>query len=775
MTDEREVATVLAERPDLESALESIRAVDDDAESWTFEDLSIDSGTFGEVVSEGLVEKTDDGYRLPDATRHALDGDIETTDRTATDSSLPSVDIDPRASGALAGALALVVLFRTVFSYGAVFVNDKIILAGNDPYYYRYWVEGLLTQTGGQFHPAVLSKLPVAKGEPLMVATLYSIASLLGGGADAAGTVLAWYPVILALVTAALLYYLAVTLTDDRRIGLAAVVFLATTPAHAMRTSLGFADHHAFDYPWLALIAVVLVVLARRDESAYRDPIAWLAGLGLGAGIAGQILAWENGPALVVPVALYVAVVGLLDVEADRSPLRANAPLLGGIVLAAVLVQYVHGELGWHTDFIAFTPVLLLVGTVCVLSAAAAFRYLELPTVGLAGLEAALGIGSLVAVQTWFPTFWADLLSRVDTFFATKASVETKALVDGNLSWLLLLGLVLFVAIPPLVWASKQAFEGSRQWAVASVYTWYFLVLGAFQIRFVGELAVFSALFAGFGFVWLAHWVDLTDTPLPFETPASARPRLGDGGDDRDSTSTLELPSGRDALLLLALFLLVGGVGIVQTPVKTNQLTIDTQAAHTATWIDDYATQQNLSYPEDYVLSQWGRNRMFNAVVNGQSKSYGYARNNYASLLTSTNGSDWYRQHRKRVGFVVTQPLDTDASSLHSRLDTAYGSATNRTAGLAHFRALYVSPNGEYKVFRLVPGATISGTAPANATTVLSHRVEIPGGSFTYQRAVRTGSKGHYQVTVPYPGQYTLWNDTVTVTERNVTAGQQVR
>ena len=78
MTDEREVAAVLAERPDLEDALESIRTVDDEHETWTFDDLSIDSGTFGEVVSEGLVEKTDDGYRLPEVTRRALDGEVTT-------------------------------------------------------------------------------------------------------------------------------------------------------------------------------------------------------------------------------------------------------------------------------------------------------------------------------------------------------------------------------------------------------------------------------------------------------------------------------------------------------------------------------------------------------------------------------------------------------------------------------------------------------------------------------------------------------------------------
>lgn len=236
----------------------------------------------------------------------------------------------------------------------------------------------------------------------------------------------------------------------------------------------------------------------------------------------------------------------------------------------------------------------------------------------------------------------------------------------------------------------------------------------------------------------------------------------------------MRLPTAREAGLVFALFLLVGGVGIMQVPVKTGQLTIDGEAHDTATWIEGYAADENRSYPDNYVFSQWGRNRMFNYFVSGESRSYGYAQQNYQSLFTEGDGEAWYRNHRGRVSFLVTEPVETNARSLHNRLHTEYGSETENTPGLAHYRALYVSPSEEYKVFSVVPGARLTGSIAPNTTTTLSTSVEIPGASFTYERDIRTNSDGTYDVVVPYPGEYRLGNETMTVSESNVTDGETV-
>ena len=210
MTDADEVAALLDERPDLEPALRRVLAVDREHDTWTFDDLDVDSGSFGELVSKGVVEKVDGEYRIddPDVVARALDveqtagGDGRTAGSgrsvSAPDVSLsaPSfdrsgalADVDRVAAGTLVALLAFAALLRSV-SFPAVF-RDRVVLSGNDPYFYRYWVEQLLAQAGGGFDFSVLSNLPsgVATGEPLMVVTLWFFSTLFGGTAEAAGVV----------------------------------------------------------------------------------------------------------------------------------------------------------------------------------------------------------------------------------------------------------------------------------------------------------------------------------------------------------------------------------------------------------------------------------------------------------------------------------------------------------------------------------------------------------------------------------------------------------
>lgn len=78
MVSAREVAELLDERPDLEPAIEAVLETDP---PWTFHDIDVDSGRFGELVARGVVEETDGGYRMADrdAAERALAGDVRTT------------------------------------------------------------------------------------------------------------------------------------------------------------------------------------------------------------------------------------------------------------------------------------------------------------------------------------------------------------------------------------------------------------------------------------------------------------------------------------------------------------------------------------------------------------------------------------------------------------------------------------------------------------------------------------------------------------------------
>jgi dolichyl-diphosphooligosaccharide--protein glycosyltransferase len=282
--DARAVRELLAERPDLKDAPEAVRAVDADRETWTFDDVPVDSGAFGELVGEGVVEAVGEEYRLadPGAVDRALAGEVESGEESRElDVSLP--EFDRVATATLAGLLALTVVFRTS-TYPAVF-RDRVVYPGNDPYYYVYFVERTLT--AGDWSLGELPA-PMETGEPGTFVGLVAAVELTGG-LGGHGVVLAWLPVLAAVTTALLVYLLACAVTDDRRIALASVLVLAVLPIHAVRAGLGFVDHHAFDYVWLTLTAWGLV--AAFDLEGLGPDWATVRAVGLlGAGVAKALL-----------------------------------------------------------------------------------------------------------------------------------------------------------------------------------------------------------------------------------------------------------------------------------------------------------------------------------------------------------------------------------------------------------------------------------------------------------------------------------------------------
>ena len=771
MSDAERVAALLDERPDLEDPLAAILEVDAELDTWTFEDIPVESGPFGELVGRGVVEKVDGEYRLadPDAVRAALDGDgvgdateaADTdaksgTDGTGTpsagtptvDVTLPTLAVDRRLVLAFGGVLLFLALTRAVFAFPSVF-RDQVVLSGNDPYYYRYWVEQLLAG-GGDLSPSALPGA-VAKGEPLMVTTLWAASALLGGSVTAAGWVLAWYPVVSAVIAGAALYLLTTRVTRDRRVGLAAVVMLATLPGHGYRTSLGFADHHAFDFIWLALALLALhSVLARTDS--WRDAGTWLAAGGLGIAVAAQVLSWEAGPLLIAPIAVAAAALVLVDVRLERDPLLWGLPLLVGLGLASLLTVGAHETFNWHTDVVTAAPLLLFggVAVVVVLGTAAARTGLSWRVV--AGGYVAVAVAGLLGVRYGLPDFWAEASSGVQRIIAPRDIVETAPLFGEGAGWLLLFGLLLVVGVAYLAWATRALAGGERRWAASAAYAWVLLGLSFFSIRFGGETSIPLAVFAALGFVHIAERVDLASRPAPFREAGGARAQADGGRRPRDNESLVDFswPDGRAFASLLVLGLLLCGLGLMQVPIKTGQLTITDETYETATGIDAYAAGQNLSDSESYVLSQWGRNRVYNYFVNGDSQSYGYARSNYPQVLNAEPGS----APPGRVNFVVATPAGNwSAGSVHDRLMN-YGKGAS---GLAHYRA--AARAGETRAFAAVPGANVTGEIEANVTTAtLVTDVRVPGWEFAYARETSV-SNGSYTVRVAHPGQYRVLAD----------------
>jgi dolichyl-diphosphooligosaccharide--protein glycosyltransferase len=784
MSDTSEVGRLLAERPDLEPAVEAALAADERHGTWTFDDLETDSGSFGELVSRGVVEKADGAYRLADpaATRAALDGETA-TDGGGAAASLSDVDVDlslPAVDGrvalALTGALALVVAFRLT-TWNSIFRGDDVVLTGNDPYHYRYWVEQVAA-AGGTLDVSGLSTLPgsVTGGEPLLVAVLWFFTGLLGGGQAASGTVLAWYPIVAAVLVGLLTYLFARELTDDRRIAIAAVAMLAVLPVHVQRSGLGFADHHAFDYVWLMLTATAVVMLARlpaaREALFEPDRKTVLGIFGVGFGVGGQVLAWEAGPLLLLPLLVYFPVVTLLAARDEQSSLWANAPLLVGLAIASVLAGVVHLAFGWHNTVVAFTPALLFVGGAAVTLAAEAVHRAdldveELPVVIV--LQTAGVVGFVTLITLVVPSFGETLFARIDVLVDSRPIVEFQPLFSLRTNgWLILLGPPLFVAMAGFVWASVRAWSGQRHWLAAALYGWSFLFLASLQQRFAGELSPFVAVFAGFGLVYLAWKVDVARVPAPLADsppsgPSIGRPTLGQVG------------------AVVVLFALIGGFSAFQSPVHAAKAPIFDGEYETAQFAEEYAAEHELEYPENYVMSTWSRNRMYNYFVSGEAGSYTYARENYLPFFESTDpvADGWYEQFEGRVGFVVVDPTyNAQYPSTLARLKQAYGSRANGVAGLGHYRLVYEADHdlGTYQLFSVVPGATMTGTAAANDSFVVATEVTVDDTTFTYRRLVETDANGQYSVTLAYPGEYEMegTSATVTVSETAVEEGGNV-
>lgn len=790
----------LEEHPDTRADLRELLDTDAESRPWAFDDVSLDSGYFGEIVSRGIVEDDGDGYRLADrqAVTAALDGappepDAEPADTdgaSLSDVDLEAVDVlptvDHRVAFALTGALVLVALFRSV-SLPVVFRQGDVVLLFNDPYFYRYWADRLAAQATGPFDFGVLGSLPggIARGEPLLATTLWWFTEVLGGNQSASGVVLALYPVPVTVISGVFVYFLSREVTDDPRVGVASVVTLAVTPIHANRTSLGFGDHHAFDYLWLSVTAVGLLFVLS-SERELRDLKLWSGVAVLGVGVGAQTLAWDAGPLLLVPAGVVAVLAVLFDIRDGRSPARTGVPVSAGVGVGAVITLVAHTEFGWHTSLVAFSPTLLF-GAITGVTLLGMIAYRTGTSLRVfAGL---LVVGSLVGgvvVTGLLPELVPKLTTQFDRLTATRSIVETRSLIAGQSGLfagiVVSFGPVLVLGIPYLLWASWRApRDVSRRWLVLGVYTWYFFALSLVQVRFAGQLALFGAVFAGLGFVHVAAWIDLARPPRLFtdadEESPSATSHVRRGAEDvGDSTDMgLTWPDRRQVVLLTALGLFVCSIGLVVTPSVVTGGSYSEAQHQVADQARSYSTAHDLNYPENYVLSRWGDNRMYNYFVNGESREYGYARQRYSRFGVGTDPEQYYRNVGDRVGFVVIGPGYDSSNRLHDQLVNDYGSrGENDRSGLSHYRVLWTGDSKAYTLVRLVPGATITGEGPPRSQLTVSTQVDIGDRTVDYERRVRTDANGSFSVTVPYPGQYSVGESAVRVSERAVENGSTV-
>ena len=767
MTDVREeTAALLDDRPGLADDLRTLVDVDREQDAWTFDETPLDSGTFGELVSRGIAIESETGYRLADrrAVRVALgDAEPEQTSGSVTTGlrdRFAAANISARVFAAVVGCLLVVVAFR-VFVYPRVFRGEHVVLLGNDPYYYRYFVFSMLDSGAGILDvPA-----QIATGEPLLVALLVAVTRVFGGSTGVAELVLAWYPVFAAVGSAILCYILAVTLSRDRRVGLASLLILAVLPVHGYRTALGFADHHALDFLWLGLVALAAVrtLPTRTTEFEWRSHLPWAAILA--AGIAAQAHSWNAAPLLFVPFVAYAVVRSAALVHSGDS-LLGDTLLVAGVGAGGLLAVAVHLVLDWQSLNIVMPPVLAAVAMAFAVGMATLTRRLEWPAWVASVLTTGSGLLTLGAVVMIEPSFGAELGQEFSRLVGMSGSdiVETRSLFSTDYGLfagpIFFYGTALLFALPAGVWAFYVKFDEPR-WLLTASYGLVLFVLAVTQVRFTGELSLFVAVFAGFAFVYFLDVVDIADPPQLFtdHDPRKANDR---------AVRSFSIPERRTLVAVGLAFLLVGGLGTMMTPLRTNTIVPADDTYGAAAWMEDEVQDPEWTSDQQYVFSAWSQSRLYNAFVSGDSQSYGYAQANYEQFLGSTDNQGWYERLRTRAAFIVADEdytSENETEMLASRL-TDWGSGTS------HYRAVWTG--GSKTVYTLVPGATIRGTTDANATVTVTHEGTVSGQPFTYERTTTAAANGTYTVRVPYAGEYDVVGTTVEVPEDAVRNGEQV-
>jgi dolichyl-diphosphooligosaccharide--protein glycosyltransferase len=359
----------------------------------------------------------------------------------------------------------------------------------------------------------------------------------------------------------------------------------------------------------------------------------------------------------------------------------------------------------------------------------------------------------------------------VEFLLTTEGIAETTSIVSGDLGTLVgpvfLFGFVLFLALGHMGWAVWTSYRRHAPvWLAVGVYAWYFLLLSAIQVRFAGQLALFTALFGGLAFVHLAAWVDMASVPKPFK-PAEKSSRVSSEGSGDDDE--LEWPERRQVLYTGALGLGVGSLGGLLTPIRHSQLTVDDSMYEAATFMQEYSAERDWEYPENYVFSQWGQNRFYNWFVNAETRSYRYAQSNFDEFLISRDSGEWYERLRDRAGFVAVKEGDVSgggqAGTIYDQLwSDGFGIETD------HYRAVWTDSDDSLRAFTLVPGARVTGPASANSTTI-DVTAEVGGESQSIVMETDVSEHGVYEETVPLPGTYEAGGTSVTVSEEDVRGG----
>jgi dolichyl-diphosphooligosaccharide--protein glycosyltransferase len=513
-----------------------------------------------------------------------------------------------RSTLAFVGALVVLVAAR-VRGFDVVVQDGAVLSPGNDPYFFRYW----LNQLSGDAVD-VLATVPTQR--PLTHWLNWAGASLVG-----TDVFVAVAPVALAVACAVVVFGLGLVLTNDRRVAVLSVLLLAVAPVHVGYTSLAFVDHQQYQYLLLALVVLALVVLEQRDS--------WpMAGL-LAVATAASAHVFGGAALTFVPVAAFLFVRACQDVHHGREPLIDQT--LVGLCAGGVLATIPHVFLGWQSALNALAPLAVAAGGFGLVGVDRFIERREHPLVDFVQISATMALGGLTAFivgvgPNRITTRVADLLGRGNIVEAMSLFASEFAYVLGPL---VQLGAIVYLGLPMLVFASAAAWNRRPDWLPVVCMGWWYLALAALQARFAAQLGIVLAVAAAMSVVGLLEWAGLARESDFFERDPV---RIG---------LIESIPRGLALGGVVAAVLLLGALFVPAVMGDSGD------QYELATAIDEHADRHEVDWPGSYVLSHWEDNRLYNWVVSGESQHYQRARASFEFVLESGTCPE------KPVGYLV--------------------------------------------------------------------------------------------------------------------------
>ena len=702
-------------------------------------------------------------------------------------------------------ALFALSLLLSALALPQVFTDGGVVFpTGTDELYHmrRVWYETVHFPGHLDFDPYLSFPAGARPVWPFLFDWLVAaIARLLAGAADqsAVERVAAWIPPVLGAANVAAVTRLGSGLFG-RRAGVLAGFLLALLPAHAYNARLGMLDHHiAVGLATTALMGCGLSLLA--------DPPRLRAAAAASATIVVGLLLW---PGFLLQILVLQAVaIGQLLLCTDRGTALARArtlALMHGLA-AAALAPFCAGH--HFEDFGPLSPLVLswfqplwfAAGALLLLAAGAGWRNDRLGATRARRLALALALAGagLAGALAWIPGLYEATLGAAGWF--------TK---EGDF-------LVTVEELAPLLWPGG-VFDPQRANADLSWFIWLFPAAWAWLAWARGRRD--GAARAWLVLVWSGAFLAATLAQQRFSDLFAPAFALVTGALLGAIVERLVRMRDRRAFVAAALGAALAGL-LALLPCADYHLDplADSPATHERKNIDLAArwlrreTPPTRGYldasqrPEYGILAAWGdghriRYRAERPVVQDNFGVYG-GRKNYeraGAYYRTTDEEEAFaiaRELEARYVFATWRGSGQDRTpvpgSMTKRLALGLGARMRGMPALARHRLVYLAGEAQRRValFEVVPGALVTGSAPAATAVSFALRLHNERGpSLWYRAQAQASASGRYELRLPYAtetgaatsihaaGRYRIrcgdHSSRLTVSEDDVTEGREL-